>query len=300
VSGWDAAGIAISKRNPRRADPNSVPEFLASLMQNRIENASGAGASRTMPMPSGWRRQLGLLALGLALLASPSIGGEPAKPTPGLLATQLTISFRRPGVRPQRRQFQATVVRKSDDRITVITAAHCLATSDEGLAATLKVGEEVLDAKIVAVVRNPSYQGEEDERELPGPDNAVARFQVVRPTNRAAEAAFRSIRPASGLAANDVPKPVGQTLSVRMIDGHGVEHAVRAGNYANPRWLEWGPGYRPIPGDSGAGVFTLVRTQDQTVQPVLIGVIVGQSGPGGGASLVSLRQEWLAKALPVE
>ena len=253
-------------------------------------------------MPTPWKalRQLSLMALGLALLGGPTLGVEPTTPTPGLLATQLTVSFQRPGVRPQRRQFRATVVRKSDAEITVLTAAHCLAPSDNGLAATFRVGEEVLDATIVAVIRNPSYQGEEDERELPGPDNAVARFQVVKPANRAAEAAFRSIRPASGLAANAVPRPAGQTLPVRMIDGHGVEHAVRAGNYANPRWLEWGPGYRPIPGDSGAGVFTLVRTHDQTVQPVLIGVIVGQSGPGGGASLVSLHQEWLAKALPVE
>jgi hypothetical protein len=269
-------------------------------MRYFVEKIAGERGRRTMPRTSRRLRQFGLLALGLVLLARPSSGDEPAKPTPGLLATQLTISFRRDGTRPQRRQFQGTVVRKSEQQITVITAAHCLAPSDEGLAAILKVGEEVLDAKIVAVVRNPSYQGEDDDRELPGPDNAVARFQIVKPANRATEAAFKSIRPASGLAANDVPRPAGQTLQVRMIDGQGVEHAVRAGNYANPRWLEWGPGYRPVPGDSGAGVFTLVRTQDQTAQPVLIGVIVGQSGPGGGASLVSLRQEWLAKALPVE
>jgi hypothetical protein len=83
-----------------------------------------------------------------------------------------------------------------------------------------------------------------------------------------------------------------------MIDGRGVEHALRAGNYANPRWLEWGPDYRPVPGDSGGGVFALVRGSDQSVRPVLIGVIVGQSGPGGGASLISLQQAWLAKALP--
>jgi hypothetical protein len=249
------------------------------------------------------RTCLGLAALALFVFVdSTRAEEEPAKPTPGLLATQVTVTFDRiaPGTRPQRRQFRATVVRKSDEMVTILTAAHCLGPTDAGSLATLKVGEEVLDARIMAVIRNPSYRGEEDERELPGPDNAVARIKVVKPTNRAGEEAFRALRPAAGLAATAFPRPSGQTLAVRMIDGRGVEHAVRAGNYANPRWLEWGPGYRPIPGDSGAGVFTVVRAKDQTDLPVLIGVIVGQSGPGGGASLVSLHQEWLAKALPAE
>jgi hypothetical protein len=255
-----------------------------------------------MMQGSLYRLGLGLVSLILLILAEPARADEPVKPTPGLLATQVTVAFERlgPGVRLQRRQFRATVVRKADDLVTILTAAHCLAPADAGSLATLRVGEEVLDAKIVAVIRNPSYQGEEDDRELPGPDNAVARLKVVKPTNRAGDEAFRALRPAAGLAANAVPRPSGQTLTVRMIDRLGVEHAVRAGNYANPRWLEWGPGYRPMHGDSGAGVFTVVRAKDQTELPVLIGVIVGQSGPGGGASLVSLHQEWLAKALPAE
>jgi len=83
-----------------------------------------------------------------------------------------------------------------------------------------------------------------------------------------------------------------------MIDGHGVEHAVRAGNYSNPRWLEWGPAYRPIPGDSGGGVFVVREGPDGRPRPILIGIIVGRDDKGGGASLVSLDQRWLAEALP--
>ena len=269
--------------------------------------------------------RLVLIGAGLITFAAPARGDEAdgkTKPTPGLLATQVTVTFDRIGERRERRQFRATVVGKGDDALTVLTAAHCLAPSDAGTHAVLKLGDEIVEAKILSVVRNPSYQGDHGSqtptadraelrrpddppttarsfsRELPGPDNAVVRLRVFEPGNRPAADAFRAVRPAAGLAANPVPRPAGQTVSVRMIDGKGVEHALRAGNYANPRWLEWGPDYLPMPGDSGGGVFALVRAKDQSVRPVLIGVIVGQSGPGGGASLVSLQQAWLSKALP--
>jgi hypothetical protein len=213
--------------------------------------------------------------------------------TTGLRATQVTIAIERDG---SRRQFRATVMGRQDDDITILTAAHCLSEADRDGPALLLLDGETLGGTVQAVVRNPSYRTN-NGREIPGPDNAVARLRF-RPGIGPAAEAFRAIRPVSALSARPYPGPGGQTVAVRMIDGHGVEHAVRAGNYSNPRWLEWGPAYKPIPGDSGGGVFVLHAGPEGQPRPILIGIIVGRDDRGGGASLVSRDQRWLAEALP--
>jgi hypothetical protein len=237
-----------------------------------------------------------LIVIGLTgLVAGEAPGGEDpsVRETPGLRATQVTVAIDRNG---SRRQFRATVMARTDDTLTLLTAAHCLSEDDRDGPARLTFEGETLVGTLESVVRNPSYRPN-NPREVPGPDSAVARLRFEG-GKRAEGSAYRALRPAPALTARSYPGPGGQTISVRMVDRLGVEHAVRAGNYSNPRWLEWGPAYRPIEGDSGGGVFVVREGPDGQVRPILIGIIVGRDERGGGASLVSLEQRWLAEALP--
>jgi hypothetical protein len=223
-----------------------------------------------------------------------SVSAPPAiVDTPGLRATQVSLVVERNGTR---RQFRGTVMARVEDGFLVLTAAHCMGPADQGGSIFLRIGDEVLEGTVESVVRNPLYH-QLASGEIPGPDNAVARLRFAA-TNQAATEALRSLKTAPAMTAMAYPSPAGQTVSVRMIDRNGVEHAVRAGNYKNPRWLVWGPGYRPIPGDSGGGVFVVRQGPDGHPRAILIGIIAGSDERGGGASLVSLDQPWLAAALP--
>ena len=82
-----------------------------------------------------------------------------------------------------------------------------------------------------------------------------------------------------------------------MVDGQNKERHVRAGNFQNPRLLEWGHGFDPQPGDAGAGVFIVREAPDGRPDPFLIGVIMGPDERGGSASLIALDMQWLADAL---
>ena len=246
-------------------------------------------------MPTPRAALLPALALLAATLPVPRLGrGADAATTPELVQSQISVEIDRGEVR---RQFRATVVAKREESLTLLTAAHCLNADDVGGPARLRVGPEgsVLGASVQAVARNPAYR-EGPQREAPGADNAVVRLRVEPPAARSD--AYRALRIIDVLADRPIPGPAGQTLAVRAFDAQGTEHAVRAGNYSNPRWLEWGPAYRPIPGDSGGGVFYLRRDPDGGFRPVLIGVVVERSDRGGGASLISRQQRWLAEALP--
>jgi len=242
-----------------------------------------------------------LIVIGLAFACPPSGIAQTETPTTsapreasGLSATQVTIAIEKAR---KRRQFRATVMARKEEDLTVLTAAHCLSDADEnGPVLLLLGGGEVLEGTVLSVVRNPLYRAGQGQ-EIGGPDNAVARFRF-KPGSRAATEAFEVLKPAHALSARSYPGPSGQTVSVRMVDGHGVEHVVRAGNYANPRWLEWGPAYKPIPGDSGGGVFVMHAGADGQARPILIGIIVGRDDRGGGASLVSREMRWLADELP--
>lgn len=228
--------------------------------------------------------------------------------TPGLLATQVSVAVDREG---SRRRFRASVLRVDDDLVTVFTAAHCISEADKGWpVALLFGGGVVVEGVVESVARNPLFRPNQP-REIPGPDNAVARlrFRVggdggapsplkQKPTtNPAALEAFRSIRTVAALTTRFYPGPGGKSVGVRMIDGRGIEHAVMAGNHSNPRWLEWGLSYQPIPGDSGGGVFVVRPGLNGQPRPILVGIIVGRDDRGGGASLISLDQRWVAEAL---
>ena len=242
--------------------------------------------------------------------SKPPASTEEVRETPGLQATQVSVAVDREG---SRRRFRASVIRADGDLITILTAAHCIAEADQGWpVALLFGGGVVVEGVVESVARNPLYRPNQ-LREIPGPDNAVARlrFRVIgdlgpipptrfkiKPTvDPAAIEAFRSLRSVTALTNRFYPGPGGRSVDVRMVDGRGVEHAVLAGNHSNPRWLEWGKSYQPIPGDSGGGVFVVRPGPNGQPRPILIGTIVGRDDRGGGASLISLDQPWVSEAL---
>ena len=239
-----------------------------------------------------------LLVAGQDPAAPPTAGEAATQETPGLQATQVSVAVDREG---SRRRFRATVVRVDADVVTIFTAAHCVSEADKGWpVALLFGGGVVVEGVVEAVARNPLYRPNQP-KEIPGPDNAVARLRFKLgaehgPAN-VARAAFGSLRTIPALTTKFYPGPGGRSVDVRMIDGRGVEHAVLAGNYSNPRWLEWGLAYQPIPGDSGGGVVVVRPGPNGQSRPILIGIIVGRDDRGGGASLISLDQPWVAEAL---
>ena len=229
-----------------------------------------------------------------ALVVNPLPSRSAESDTLDLGSTQVSMSITKGSTR---RQFRATVMGKGDRTLTLLTAAHCMMPGDAGGTAVLTLGVEAIEVTVLEVVRNPSYIGGPDQQEAPGADNAVARVRF-EPGNAPEVRALEALRPAPELIAHPLPAPSGQIVPIRAFDARGTEHAVRAGNFTNPRWLEWGPAYRPIPGDSGGGVFVLRRAPDGKLRPILIGVVVDRSDTGGGASLVSRAQPWLDRALP--
>jgi len=236
------------------------------------------------------------LALGWPALAPARARAQETstQETPGLRATQVTLVIvEKDG---KGKKFRATVMARKDDLLTVLTAAHCVSAEDANGPIRLLLDGEVIGGTVDSVIRNPAYKSN-PTREIPGADNALARFRF-KPSTKTEIEAFESLKPANGLTSRPYPGPAGQTVAVRMIDQHGVEHAVKAGNYSNPRLLEWGLAYKPFPGDSGSGVFVMSRGgEGQEPRPILIGIIVSNDAKGGMASLISKEMRWIADEL---
>ena len=144
--------------------------------------------------------------------------------------------------------------------------------------------------RVESVVRNPFYRPG-PSGDVPGADNAVARVFIP------AEPELLRALGTAEMSAVTVPEPGGRVLSVQVVDQFKVGRVVKAGNFTNPRWLEWGPSYRPVAGDSGSGVFVLKRFPDGQVRPILIGVVVDRGERGGGGSLLSREDAWVEAVL---
>jgi hypothetical protein len=208
----------------------------------------------------------------------------------GIRSTQVSLQVESDR---QQNRFQATVLVKGDGTLTILTAAHCLSAKDVGKPVRMMQGESSLVARLGTVVQNPSYRHAQFG-DSPGADNAVAVVEAISAEDQES-AWFRELKPAeiAGWPLSDLG---GRPVPARILDQFGKEHVVRAGNFSNPKWLEWGPSYRPLPGDSGSGVFIFPRTGDGKPRPTLIGVVVDRSDIGGGASIISRRYRWLNEA----
>lgn len=205
-------------------------------------------------------------------------------------ATQLGVSYRKDDGEVR---FRASVIARGQADLTILTAAHCLGPDDVGRVLSLRRGGQSIPARLLGVVRNPSF-GTVRFGEVPGADNALALLRRLEPEN--VPPLWQELVPAL-ISTEVIPDPDGQTLTVLSIDQFEKPHAVRAGNYSNPRWIEWGNAYKPIPGDSGSGVFVLRQRPDGAVEPVLIGVVTDRAQIGGGGSVISRRYPWIAQAL---
>lgn len=238
---------------------------------------------------------LGVAALCMSAAVSraqeePNSKNETPKPVDlAIRETQISVEVDTP---TERSRFQASILVKGQDHVTILTAAHCLSDKDCGKSVRISRGDDAITARVGVVLQNPSYR-DAQFGDSPGADNAVATFCDLSKEDRESNL-FRELKtvvvtewPLSDLG--------GRPISARIHDQFGKEHVVRAGNYSNPKWLEWGPSYRPLPGDSGSGVFVFPRTPSGKPKPVLIGVVVDRSDVGGGASLVSKRYRWLAE-----
>jgi hypothetical protein len=241
--------------------------------------------------------RLAFIGLALTWAASGlSLAGDQEPSTPGLRATQVTLLIAEKDGSNKGRKFRATVMARKDDVLTVLTAAHCVLADDVNGSVRLLLGGEVISGTVTSVVRNPAYKPNPN-REIPGADNALARFRF-KPSSATATEAFESLKPALGLTSRPYPAPAGGTVIVRMIDQYDVEHAVKAGNYSNPRLLEWGLSYKPVHGDSGSGVFVMSPgAEGQQPRPILIGIVSSNDAKGGMASLISKEMRWIADEL---
>lgn len=235
-----------------------------------------------------------ILLLSLSPVARGQQATEPVRSidVPAVHATQLAVSYLKDQGEEEVR-FRATVIARGRADLTILTAAHCLGPSDTGREITLHRGDQTFATKVLAVARNPSY-GTGPGGEIPGADNALALVRLVEPDQP--PATWTDLVPAS-ISNEIIPEPDGQTLPIVSVDQFEKLHIVRAGNYSNPKWLEWGNTYRPIPGDSGSGVFVLKRDPKGGFEPVLIGVVTDRSELGGGGSVISRRHAWIARAL---
>lgn len=234
------------------------------------------------------------VVLGWLLLTLGALGQEPAedrKPLepPGFWPSQLKLSGET-SLGPV--HFRATVLGKDAGSLLLLTAAHCLAPKDAGRTLQVTQGVSTFKFRVRAVARNPAFGSAPVGTEIPGADNALVVLDRGS-EDKAVSAWIEQLEPAQ-LAADPVPRPNGQMIGISTIDQFEKAHTVRAGNYSNPRWLEWGSAYRPIPGDSGSGVFTYQQREGGPPEPILIGVVTDRSLRGGGASIVSRSDGWLA------
>lgn len=246
----------------------------------------------TRPLPPRMSAARWLLVVILAGLALPrSLYAGEFNPDV-IRATQLAVTM------PEQDKvikYRATALAKADDSLLILTAAHCLGPDDRGRLLELRQGDRMIRARATTIVRNPAYQKGPDG-EIPGCDNALAQLELL---DRGPEtAAFVAALETATMMFEPVPGPDGQVVPIHCIDQFDKHQQVRAGNFSNPKWLEWGPTYRPIPGDSGSGVFLLRAGGDGGVRPILIGVVTDRSARGGGASVICRRHSWVARALP--
>ena len=216
-----------------------------------------------------------------------ALAEDPPAIADGVRETQVTLSLDRGG---KRTKLQGTVIGKEGGTLTVLTAAHGLGPNDVGGEVRLKQGEGTATGRVEKTDHNPYYRPQ-PTTDIPGADNAIVRIRL----EEGGTLDPKKVR-AAEIAGWAIPEPDGQIVMAQMIDQFGAGHIVKGGNYSNPRWLEWGPTYRPVGGDSGSGVFVLRKKADGSIAPILVGVVVDRSERGGGASLVHAKDKWVQSA----
>jgi formylglycine-generating enzyme required for sulfatase activity len=240
----------------------------------------------------------GLLLFTLTIRAggqSPKAGNPSlAREYPGLKETQVAMILDKG---PVRSQFRATVIAKGQGELRIITAAHCLSARDVGMPVRIRQGTAGWSGRVATVIRNPVFPDKPRPGEASGDDAAFA-ILSVDPADADLIRAFEAIQ-AAAVAGRPILDPSGQTVVVYVRNQFDKEYAFRAGNYSNPKWLEWGRSFEAVAGDSGSGVLVFGRTPEGKPQPILVGVVStdNKNVRGGTATLISKRDPWLREAL---
>gem|GEM_PF-2082263 len=250
-----------------------------------------------------------LILLGytcLFLVASSLARGEPT-PKPAVPLPPPRISETQVSLQVDQIRAQATVIGLSNERLTVLTAAHFLAESDVGKAIQIsQPANEPIQGQVIKVRINPDFPGghPNQPRRVPAQEAVGVDSEIIQIQLQAQGPGVKS--EPKGIRAADLalrPTPVGdrRVLRVRIMDQFGEEHNLLAGNHLNPKCLAWGRGgFEPRPGDSGAGVFFVIRNSEGEEIPVLIGNVSQVDSRGGIASIVYRKAKWMADALEAD
>lgn len=254
-----------------------------------------ARSASLSPRRPGTTSRLGwpLLALLVCVNATARAAGPPTR---AIADTQLTV-------RQGRKQYRASVVGKRADTLTFVTAAHCISVADAATPLTIHQGDRMLAGRVVAIAQNPDYRpiaargpNSSAVRGVLSVDTAVATIRVSLRNDRDVQT-FAAIEPAE-LIAQAPTGGASRTFIVHIIDQDDAEHVVKAGNHLNPKCLAWGRnGYRPVPGDSGAGVFYVPATSEGAQHPLLIGNVALADDRGGFAPLLGRNLAWIDDAI---
>jgi hypothetical protein len=187
-------------------------------------------------------------------------------------------------------RFRGTVVERRERRMVISTAGHGVADiGGDSFKLFLKIGPNEIPFRIITKTFNPNYRLNKLEY-VPGADNAALTIELEPSQTPEALAAISAIKPAA-IVPDQTPSPGGRPVAIWVVDQFDRLHALRGGNFNNPKWLEWGPAYAPVPGDSGSGVFVAWPTRGGAIEPRLAGVVIDRAAAGGGASLVT-RDSW--------
>lgn len=222
--------------------------------------------------------------------------GSPTHPLVASLAerveaTQVTVDR---ALGDGRANFRATTIRVEEGRLVLLTAAHCLIGVKPGDDFRIGRGKLGWRGKVSVVTLNPAFRPNENAG--PGPDTAVVFLEI--PGGQAGWAEAAMTLGTAELTEGPGARRSGEAVSVLVVDQDGAPRVMKAGNFRNPRWLEWGKKYVPRHGDSGSGIFVAQPGGggDQ-VRLVLIGTVSVVDSEGGGGSLIWREEPWVSDSL---
>jgi len=270
--------------------------------QNRI--SSMKSINQLIDPQRSMRGILILLGFTHLFLGTSSLARADPTPKPAVSPHPPRISETQVALQVDQIRAQATVIGISKERLTVLTAAHFLAESDAGKAIQIsQPAQEPIQGQVIRVWINPDFPAghPNQPRRVPAQEAVGVDSEIIQIQLQAQATGVKS--EPKGIRAADLalrPTPAGdrRVLRVRIMDQFGEEHNLLAGNHLNPKCLAWGRGgFEPRPGDSGAGVFFVIRNPEGEEIPVLIGNVSQVDSRGGIASIVYRNAKWMEDAL---
>ena len=286
----DQAGSGRSERaESRRCHPLLSPREPYQLPEITLDRIASMG--KRMEMTA-------IVSLALLVLQAPARADDESKKVdpPRIVETQLTL-------RLAQVQGRATAIAIAGDTLTTVTAAHFISDEDVGKTIFVQWQEVRFNGQVVDVAHNPHFKPVRSRATTGfstagtiGVDTAIAVIRIDLP-DEGHRQAFGKIKTAD-MTTRFIPATVGQILPIHIVDQLGKEHVVRAGNHLNPKCLAWGrQNYEARPGDSGAGVFVMLKSPEGEPWPLLIGNVSQTDDRGAIGSLTQRHEPWIEEVL---